>query len=89
VLFRNNAGGDTGFYQLNNNGSLQGWHQIGGSSTAYAVAAVGDVNADGTSDILFRNNASGDTGFYQLNSNGSLQGWHAIGGSATAYHVVT
>ena len=88
ILFRNNATGDTGFYQMNSNGTLQGWHGIGGSSTAYAVVGVGDFNGDGILDILFRNNATGDIGFYQMNSNGTLQGWHGIGGSSTAYAVV-
>jgi hypothetical protein len=37
VLFRNGASGDSGFYQSNSNGTLQGWHGIGASSTAYNV----------------------------------------------------
>ena len=39
ILWRNNATDDTGFYQMNSNGTLQGWHGIGGSSTAYNVVS--------------------------------------------------
>jgi hypothetical protein len=60
-----------------------GWHDIGGSSTAYSVVGIGDYNGDNVSDILFRNSATGDTGFYEI-INGALQGWHDIGGSSTA-----
>jgi hypothetical protein len=88
ILWRNNAIGDTGFYQMNVSGTLQGWHDIGSSSTAYTVVGIGDFNDDGVTDVLWRNNATGDTGFYQMNSNGTLQGWHEIGGSSTAYTVV-
>ena len=35
ILFRNNATGDVGFYQMSN-GVNVGWHDIGGSSTAYS-----------------------------------------------------
>ncbi len=87
VLFRQDSSGDTGYYQLNSNGTLQGWHDIGGSSTAYSAVGTGDFNGDGISDVLFRNASSGDVGFYQLNNNGTLQGWHDIGGSSTAYDV--
>ena len=38
VLFRNGSTGDVGFYEMNAGGSLQGWHDIGGSSTTYTVA---------------------------------------------------
>jgi hypothetical protein len=89
ILFRNNSGtGDTGFYRINN-GSSQGWHDIGGTSTAYSAVGVGDFNADGVSDILFENKTNGDTGYYQMNySSGTLQGWHDIWVASTAYSVV-
>jgi Domain of unknown function (DUF1906) len=86
ILFRNNASGDTGFYQINN-GASAGWRDIGASSTAYGIVGTGDFYGTGTSDILYRNNASGDTGFYQI-SNGANIGWHDIGASSTAYSVV-
>lgn len=86
VLFRNNATGDTGYFQIGTNGALQGWRSIGGSSSAYSVAGQGDFNGDGTADILYRNTATGDTGYYQM-LDGALQGWHSIGGSSTAYAV--
>jgi hypothetical protein len=85
VLFRNNATGDTGFYQMVN-GANAGWHGIGASSTAYSVVGVGDFTGNGASDILFRNNATGDTGFYAI-VNGVNTGWHDIGASSTAYQV--
>ncbi|MGY4171593.1 beta strand repeat-containing protein [Bradyrhizobium sp. USDA 4529] len=88
VLFRDDSTGDTGFYQLNNDGSFGGWHDIAGSSTAYSVVGVGHFNGNGVSDVLFRNNTTGDTGFYQMNSNGTFQGWHDIAGSSKAYSVV-
>jgi hypothetical protein len=88
ILYRNNATGDTGFYQKALIGGTISWHDVGASSTAYSVVGVGDFNGDGTPDILFRNAASGDTGFYQMNSDGTLHGWHDIGASSTAYAVV-
>ena len=87
ILFRNDATGDVGFYQMNN-GANAGWHEIGFSSTAYSIVGTGDFNGDGTTDILFRNATNGDVGFYQM-SNGALQGWHDIGLSSTAYSVAT
>jgi hypothetical protein len=89
ILFRNNGGsGDAGFYQINN-GSLQAWHDIGASSTAYSAVGVGDFNTDGVSDVLFTSSASGDTGYYQINySTGTLQGWHDVWAASTAYSVV-
>jgi hypothetical protein len=86
ILFRNDATGDTGFYQISN-GANVGWQDIGASSTAYKVAGIGDFNGDGTSDILYRSAATGDTGFYAIN-NGANGGWVDIGASSTAYSVV-
>src|SRR5262245_34359808 len=37
ILWRDDATGDTGFYQMVN-GANAGWHGIGPSSTAYVVA---------------------------------------------------
>jgi hypothetical protein len=87
ILFRNDATGDTGFYQIEN-GTLQQWRGLGASAPAYSVAGIGDFNGDGTSDILFRNNSSGDTGYYRVNSDGTLGGWQGIANSSTAYRVV-
>jgi len=36
ILFRNAATGDTWLEALSN-GSFAGWHQVGGSNTAYGV----------------------------------------------------
>ena len=58
ILFWNSTTGDLGYYQLNSCGSLQGWHDIGGSSTDYGVVGVGDFMGTGRDDILFRNNAT-------------------------------
>jgi hypothetical protein len=70
------------------NGAFNGWHQVGGSNTNYAVVGVGDYFDNGTSDILFRNNGTGDT-WVEAISNGSFNGWHQIGGSNTSYTVKT
>jgi hypothetical protein len=86
VLFRDNATGDTGFYNIVN-GANTGWVDIGGSSTAYSVVGVGDFMGDATDDVLFRNNATGDTGFYNI-VDGSNEGWVDIGASSTAYSAV-
>jgi hypothetical protein len=86
ILFRNDATGDTGFYQISN-GANAGWQDIGASSTAYKVVGIGDFNGDGTSDVLYRSAATGDTGFYAI-SNGTNAGWVDIGASSTAYSVV-
>jgi hypothetical protein len=86
ILFRNNATGDTGFYQINN-GALAGWQDVGASSTAYSVVGTGDFYGAGTDDILFRNNSTGDTGFYAM-SGGAKTGWIDVGPSSTAYAVV-
>jgi hypothetical protein len=95
ILFRNSVTGDIGFYALSNGGTigdsaagtLVGWHDIGGSSTAYTVVGTGDFFGNGTSDILFRNNITGDVGFYAI-TNGANTGWHDIGGSSTAYSAI-
>jgi T5SS/PEP-CTERM-associated repeat protein len=86
ILFRSDASGDTGFYQISN-GANVGWQDVDGSSTAYSVVGTGDFYGTGTTDILYRDNASGDTGFYQIND-GVNVGWQHIGGSSTAYNVV-
>ncbi len=88
ILFRNDATGDTGFYQMKAGGTLQAWDSVGASSTDYTVAATSDLNSDGVTDILFRNNAGGDTGFYQMSSAGAVLGWHDIGVSSTNYSVL-
>jgi hypothetical protein len=62
ILFRNDASGDTWFEAMKN-GLFQGWHPIGGSSTAYAAVGTGDFYGNGTADILYRNNSTGDTWF--------------------------
>jgi hypothetical protein len=86
ILFRNDSGGDTGFYQITN-GANAGWNDVGASSTAYGIVGTGDFYGTGTTDVLYRNNATGDTGFYQI-VNGANTGWHDIGASSTAYSVV-
>ena len=87
MLFRNASTGDTWFEALSN-GAFNGWHQVGGSDTHYAVVGVGDYFGNGTDDILFRNNSTGDTWVEAL-SNGASAGWHQIGGSNTSYTVKT
>jgi len=86
ILFRDDLSGDT-WVELISNGAFGSWNQIGGSSTSYAVAGVGDFYGTGTSDALFRNIASGDTWFEAI-SNGAFAGWNQIGGSDTTYSVV-
>jgi hypothetical protein len=61
------------------------WHDLGGSSTAYNVVAVGDYNGDNAADVLWRNNTTGAWGWSDVN-NGNA--WHDLGGSSTAYKVV-
>src|SRR5260370_25032932 len=51
---------------------------------AWIVAATGDFNGDGFSDILFRNNSTGDTGYNDFHNNV----FHFLGGSPAAYSVV-
>src|ERR1700722_10527674 len=91
LLYRNNATGDTGYYEMYNaNDTLfehPGWFDIGATSTAYSVVGTGDFNADGNSDILFRNNTTGDTGFYTKTLVNPWT-WVDIGASSTAYSVV-
>ena len=87
ILWRNPTTGVTGYYQMSAGGVFQGWHDIGGSSTAYAIVGTGDFNGDGVSDILWRDNSTGVTGYYQMNSSGNLVGWHDIGGSSTSYSI--
>jgi hypothetical protein len=86
VLFRDNATGDTGFYDIVN-GVNMGWVDIGASATSYTVVAIGDYFGTGTDDILFRNNTTGDTGFYAI-VNGVNAGWNDVGASSTAYSVI-
>jgi hypothetical protein len=85
VLFRNNSSGDTWIEAISND-AFNGWFQVGGSSTSYAVVGVGDYFGNGTDDILFRNNSTGDT-WVEAISNGGFAGWHQIGGSNTGYAV--
>jgi hypothetical protein len=60
IPFRNDATGDTGFYQMSN-GANVGWQDIGATSTAYSVVGVGDFTGSGADDFLFRDNATGGT----------------------------
>ena len=86
ILFRNNSNGDMGFYS-SAGGTFNNWSSIGGSSTSYSVAGLGDFHGDGVSDILFRNASTGDFGYYNM-VNGANQGWVSFGGSSTSYSVV-
>ena len=87
ILYRNDATGDTGFYEIVN-GANTGWSPFGASSTAYGIVGVGDFTGSGTDDILFRDNTTGgDTGFYEI-VNGANTGWVDIGATSTAYSVV-
>ena len=89
ILFRDNAGGDIGYYQLNSDGTVQSWHHIGWSSTGYSVVGIGDFSRDGINYIVFRNSSTGDTGFYRLNLDGTFQAWRQdIGTISTADSVV-
>jgi hypothetical protein len=80
ALFRNNSTGDWGWSDIHNNA----WHPLGGSSSAYTVAGIGDFNNDGSSDALFRNNSTGDWGWSDIHNNA----WHPLGGSSNAYQIV-
>ena len=86
ILYRNNTSGDLGFYAIQN-GTIQGWRDIGASSTAYGAVGTGDFDGGGTTDVLFRNTTTGDAGYYQID-NGVLSGWRDIGAASTAYSVV-
>jgi hypothetical protein len=85
VLFRNNATGDFGFYQLTAQGGST-WKPLGASSSAYSVVGTGDFNGDGNADILFRNATTGDFGADLLNSGPGVT-WDPFGGSSPAYGV--
>ena len=69
------------------NGAFNGWHQVGGSDTTYALGVV-DYFGNRTADILFRNNSTGDT-WYAAMSNGGFNSWQHIGGSDPTYGVKT
>jgi hypothetical protein len=89
ILFRNPTTTDLGYYQIVNSlvSAIASWHDLGPTSAAYNVAAVGDYTGAGTnSDILWRNNSSGDIGYYNVTGNSYT--WHDLGLSSTAYHAV-
>jgi hypothetical protein len=80
ALWRNNSSGAWGWSDIKNNS----WHDLGGSSTAYIVAAVGDYNRDSSADVLWRNNNTDAWGWSDVHNNQ----WHDLGGSSTAYKIV-
>ena len=90
ILFRNNATGDMGFWNIVN-GANTGWVHLGSSSTAYSVVGIGDFENDGSADPLFRNSATGDIGFINIVDgavSGPNNGWVDLGVANTAYSVV-
>jgi ELWxxDGT repeat protein len=86
ILFRADATGDTGFYEMVN-GVNTGWHDIGSSSTAYSLVGAGDFTGNGIDDVLYRDNTTGDNGFYAI-VNGAYGGWQDLGPTNTSYSVV-
>jgi hypothetical protein len=87
ILFRSDATGDTGFYQISN-GANVGWQDVGASSTAYSVVGVGDFYGTGTDRHPVSATTRPATPASTRSVNGVNVGWHDIGASSTAYSVV-
>jgi beta-glucanase (GH16 family) len=86
IAFRNPTTGAWGFMAAGAAGG-QTWHDVGPTSTDYAVLGFGDFNDDGLADVAFRQKATGDWGFMTASPSGG-ETWHAVGPTSLDYSVI-
>jgi hypothetical protein len=84
ILWRNVTTGQYGMFDMA--GGTTTWSVLGGESTAWQIAGLGDFDGDGTDDILWRNDSSGGIGFSAMGSGSPV--WNALGQASSAWGIV-
>ena len=85
IYWRDDIGSDTGYWKMVD-GSIEGWHDLAGSSSGYQIAGVGNFNFGVSTDILWQNSANGDTGYWKMVA-GSIDSWVPLPGASPSYQV--
>jgi probable HAF family extracellular repeat protein len=83
ILWRNLSTGEVDTW-LMNNGHVTGGAALGGVSSAWQFAGIGDYTGAGTSDVLWRNNNTGEVDTWLI-TNDHLTGGAAISSASTAW----
>ena len=83
ILWRNGTTGQYGMFDMS--GGTPSWSILGGESTAWQIAGLGDFDGDGSDDILWRNDTNGFLGFSAMGSGSPV--WNGIGIVGTAWDI--
>ncbi|MFV1878258.1 FG-GAP-like repeat-containing protein [Nioella sp.] len=84
ILWRNGTTGSVGMFDMA--GGTPSWQGLGGASTAWQVAGLGDVDGDGTDDILWRNETTGGTGMFAMGS--GIPVWNGLGTAGAEWQIM-
>ena len=84
ILWRNGTTGQYGMFDMS--GGTPSWSILGGESTAWQIAGLGDFDGDGSDDILWRNDTSGGIGFSAMGTGAPV--WNGLGMASSAWNIM-
>jgi ribulose kinase len=72
---------------LNSNGEITAGRSLGIVDSSWEIAATGDYNGDGITDILWKNTPSGTVAQWLMKPDGSVASYQIVGNISNDWQI--
>jgi glucose/arabinose dehydrogenase len=87
ILWQNLDSGVRGFWPMSGTTYTGGWDELGGVSTDWDIAAIGDFAGDASYDVVWQNKTTGSRGVWPMIGTAYSGGWESLGTIAPEWDI--